>query len=165
MVNESAGSKGGVRCQRWFVRLGAGQNYRRAPAGRVGARTSLGRGPSFGAEGPRRRAGFGCARFFGDCNTVRKEHSQAAVAVTCHVLPRRCRSVVRLFSPVLVLILMGLVPGRVAVFDFRVHEYMAVRDKMSSSPVDLPAASYSVPRRTPRTMVSKFHDREEIRRR
>jgi hypothetical protein len=123
MVNESAGSKGGVRCQRWFVRLGAGQNYRRAPAGRVGARTSLGRGPSFGAEGPRRRAGFGCARFFGDCNTARKEHSQAAVAVTCHVLPRRCRSVVRLFSPVLVLILMGLVPGRVAVFDFRVHEY------------------------------------------
>jgi hypothetical protein len=103
--------------------------------------------------------------FFGDCNTARKEHSQAAVAVTCHVLPRRCRSVVRLFSPVLVLILMGLVPGRVAVFDFRVHEYMAVRDKMSSSPVDLPAASYSVPRRTPRTMVSKFHDREEIRRR
>jgi hypothetical protein len=76
MVNESAGSKGGVRCQRWIVRLEAGQNYRRAPAGRVGATASPGRGPSFRSEGR-----FGYARFFGDCDTARPEHTQAAVAV------------------------------------------------------------------------------------
>jgi hypothetical protein len=120
MVNESAGSKGGVRCQRWIVRLEAGQNYRRAPAGRVGATASPGRGPSFRSEGPGVEQGSDTRDFLATATRrVQSTHKPLSRSIG-HDLPRRCRSVVRLFSPVL--ILTGRVPGRVAVFDFRVHQ-------------------------------------------